>query len=85
MPLAAKKTNLSLQQREDFKMLKIRQICLPVVLSLFAAMPAQAKVTPIHEYNQAVVDDGSSSITITCETYNYYDSPVTNAICTKTL
>ena len=64
-------------------MLKIRQICLPVVLSLFAAMPAQAKVTPIHEYNQAVVDDGSSSITITCETYNYYDSPVTNAICTQ--
>ena len=64
-------------------MLKIRQICLPVVLSLFAAMPAQAKVTPIHEYNQAVVDDGSSSITISCENYNYYDSPVTNAICTQ--
>ena len=64
-------------------MLKIRQICLPVVLSLFAAMPAQAKVTPIHEYNQAVVDDGSSSMTITCETYNYYDSPVTNAVCTQ--
>ena len=54
-----------------------------LLLGILTISSAQAKVTPINEYNMTITDDGKQAFNQTCSAYGWYDSIQPNAICTK--
>ncbi len=54
-----------------------------LLLGILTISSAQAKVTPINEYNMTITDDGKQAFNQTCKAYGWFDSIQANAICTK--
>ena len=53
-----------------------------LLLGILTISSAQAKVTPINEYNMTITDDGKQALNQSCASYGWFDSIQTNAICT---
>ena len=53
-----------------------------LLLGILTISSAQAKVTPINEYNMTITDDGKQALNQSCASYEWFDSIQTNAICT---
>ena len=64
-------------------MIKNIEIFSVVAISLLLASSAQAKVTPVHEYNQSSMKTSADEMDISCQTYGYFDTIQANAVCSK--
>ncbi len=53
------------------------------MLSCLMTISAQAKVTPINEYNMTITDDKQQAFNQSCSAYGWFDSIQANAICTQ--
>ena len=53
-----------------------------LLLGILTISSAQAKVTPINEYNMTINDDGKQALNQSCASYWWFDSIQTNSICT---
>ena len=54
-----------------------------LLLGILTISSAQAKVTPINEYNMTITDDGKQAFNQTCDAYGWFNGIQANAICTQ--
>ena len=54
-----------------------------LLLGILTISSAQAKVTPINEYNMTIIDDGQQAFNQSCASYGWFDSIQASATCTQ--